>query len=1629
MLTEEKRQQKMNNVITNIKPNISIEAAAHFSASSIASGIIPVTALVINYVPDGVLTISVSMECKAGNITVFRCRDKVFDGVSTDAYNYYGGDNVTIRFDRADFEYDEIFLASIKQCSDAEITVHAKIGTIKAEASTVIRICAADEWDGVDAHPEKLASFIDPCSDHIEDIVTESFNEWQISEDKALEYIRSIVKNIRAKNIICSKKESYGLDKRQTVKAPGKLLEMSSVISTPIELAVLFCSCAERAGLDPVIIFSRAVNGIAGVYCGIWINKQFDTVLSESLSMLRGAIAGKEILVFDPVIASSAQNVDIELAADTASEFFMRASTELLFVLDVKNARKHGIYPMSGRIADASTDISPDDRKNARSIMADIYSGLLEKPVFKLLHGEYGAYEYLPLISEDILSVINSARENRVAFKPLEISEKIGKFAGLTDNFCSFALKDEKVVSYNKSEKDEVMKALSGFKSRIALSKAVNTGVYESSFHKSASKMAFSKDDNAYLAVGFLRIYEGAENTPRFFPLCFLKVCVDSRYGYGFRIESERPVINTLLVSYLVRHDVNTSDIESIPRVFELFEKLASSASKNDDEDIFKSSEIIREAALIYADLSDFLLWDELRRSAKVMLRSEQFRKLLSPERNMRIDAYDDDYVFPLYMPDSSNRALLYDGNVIVKGISGAEKLDLIANKVSYNLSGGKRTLIASQSKEFSDASLARISDAGMANASLVISEDTTVSEVIENIEKKCEELKELSSDSASPISKELADVSDKLMTYERNLTKQDPLLGISVLEAIESYASAGEGISDIPELEIDEEAFSGITQEKFYSYFRTAEKLISVAKEALETAGLPRSAPLSLHPLYLVRPSGELDKEFVLTVIDRILPVLSEYREVFFEESRELGMDITDIKDITAAGALNELYRHIISSRDVEIPFDVSAMDISSFASDTDRISKTKARMENIEYQLRFLNKELFDDIDIILPGYNYSSDGTDTNFLKKFILRKNNKDVLLQYVSSENRSEFYQRDTEDIFKLLDEYLRLKKSIGDSSASLTTDENAVRIARLISDIKEQLLKIYPSYTGDDTFIDRKAGRILGYIRKISSDPAVSKKLTVARARFAEVYSDNECLLERLSSHIGASFSSLRFENGLLNYDGLSLYLRKLAENLPFTSEWEKWLEAEKQATPAIASFARYICEKGAGNDVDKLFAKSLIKPAIKYLTDKYELSGDIGPIERAKAKYPSLLNRAREISANNAKIAYEQRLKHYAETENISAMLEDRDISLAAFVNKYADIITHFYPCVFVKNKEVTKYFGIDAKFDTVIFDDYAGSGMLNMPLAALTDNLIALSFTEKQSEFADTLSYAGALICNVSYGASKSNQMMSSFFGKNSVCCSRTDNKVVQIASVNGSMRRSTDMANPKEADTCVAKAFELLSKGLGKVGIFAFTSGQYAYIRHSMSILAEKNDEARDMMASGAIKVYDASVPCFDKLDGAVISFGAAPDKNSVVGPNCGFGASGASYGSLANIGNILCDNLIFVTSLGMKELSKYRRISFDFEKMYYLFLFALYGALPLSKNTEYGILQKKLLEQYENYVYSCGKYESRFTVCDRETSKFVSLDCLDADDTILGTLASSSIADEDVTFEHVSPLKLI
>lgn len=1580
----------MTNGYGNLKPNITLQTGAVFSAAMAASGAVPLSSVTFTDLPEHSFSLTLEAECLCGENLVFRFPAVTFPSFDSRLCGEKAERTALIRFSAEDFEIGHAYLNTLLAPADALLTVKAIIGDVAVTADARIQLLPRDEWLGLEIHPETLAAFVCPNSEAVENLAAGISPQAPFSAlSDNTEILRNIVKNIRDGSMICAARDSYSPERRQRIKSHAALCIPNAVAATPMELALLFCAAAERCGFAPMIAFATNLSGMVSLFCGVRAAhvKSGTGMVSESLSKIRAMLENGELILFDPAVLSSAQSIDISLAAAEAHGYFSKVSTKLVAALDIAEARACGVAPFYSESEPVKAALPDEPSHSARDELVKLYNGLSGSRIFKALSGEYGTYDVLPLVGFDPDGLVCG---QSVRIGPMEISEKPARFAGLADDFASFALKDERAVAYNKAELEEARAAFSAFQKRIVEKKYVVSGLYEKTFHEKISRMTFGKAPglSGYAIAGFLRLCERESGETRYLPLSFVRVSFARKFDYFFCPETDTPVINGLAAASLDVKLPKNGNIDSVSEVFAFFEKAVKDARPGEYSDI----RVIRETALIKADLAEYILWSNIGSYARTMLKNKNFESLLvkkAPEENRS----NPDMSRPVlrFAPQTVKDALAYDGNVLFSAANAQEKADFIVNTVALSLADGKSVLAVSEDPPFLDFAAKELKDAGLDETVLDLDACRTSHEVIEAVKERLAALSDLERTSAAPQTKnELEETAARLKSYAKRLTETDSSLGVSLLELVESFDNAYDFTENTELLPVEKAATENLNGEKLDALFDLAERLVKTSRVTLGEVGLPDSAPLKSHPLYALAPEKMPDDALlheVYELIARILPALSEYRETFFEISPMLGMKISDITDLAGLYALNELYKLFISAREYDIPADFASHGLSAFADGESRRSHAKKRMENIEYQLRFFSPELFEDVDPLLSGYNGESDDK-AGFIKKFLVKKNHKDVLLQYVPAQNRAEFAKHPVSDIYKLLDEYRTEKAAAGESG--IPEDENAESLAVLVGELKNVLLKLYPADADDERKTDARLARLFLFITRLCADPALSKKLTFARARFAQVYSENECMLEKLAALLGADFRCLDFETGILNYDGLSAYLKRVEENLPALSGWVNWLDAWNMAKPLLPAFSAYLCETGSKPGTDRLFASSLLLPAVRFLVHKTALDTDREAITRAREKYPSLCEKSAVLSLETALQTHRQRVKHYDETENLVSLLEaDAALPVNAFAAKHKKHLLRVFPVLLVNTESIGDVSHGESFADTVLCDD---ASHLPLTLAAVAAAKRAVLFTHirRLSAAARMLLETGALRVSL---ASDKTVFSGSFARKTSV----------SAVMVNGAMRFPADLANPAEAEQCVAKALELAENGQ-RTAIFAFTHGQCAYIRHLLCVTAENDKNVRARIESGLVAVRDAYEPCYETFENAVFSFAAAADTEGALCRAFCTGSTAEFRNALGASLKTVVGQAVFVTSLSAKELDLFGKRSAAARELYYALRYAVGGVRPFdaSELSESSVLCETLLEEHPDMIPALGALACGADLISPDGTTAYLYDCLNEND---------------------------
>ena len=258
-----------------------------------------------------------------------------------------------------------------------------------AEARLPVELLARDQWGGLSTMPEMLAAFAQPNEAYIEKLLRNAADILEISgQNPSLNGYGSGPKHAWAIvsaiwTAICNERIAYALPpasfetRGQKVRGPARIAE--SRLGACLDLALLFASVLEQAGLHPLLVLERD-----HAYVGTWLRDEtFQTAVVDDIAALRKRIQLKELIVFETTLITQRPLVpSFGFAIETGRARLSEAKEEAFeLCIDVQRARLQRIRPLSGNAnptGSAGTSTSPagiDDAGDGATAGTDTGAG------------------------------------------------------------------------------------------------------------------------------------------------------------------------------------------------------------------------------------------------------------------------------------------------------------------------------------------------------------------------------------------------------------------------------------------------------------------------------------------------------------------------------------------------------------------------------------------------------------------------------------------------------------------------------------------------------------------------------------------------------------------------------------------------------------------------------------------------------------------------------------------------------------------------------------------------------------------------------------------------------------------------------------------------------------------------------------------------------------------------------------------------------------------------------------------------------------------------------------------------------------------------------------------------------
>lgn len=257
-----------------------------------------------------------------------------------------------------DLTPDHAYLAELQESQRATIDVTAlAAGQEVGRASRSVSVLAYDQWAGTRALPELLAAFSMPNNPAVDALIGKAarllrgqhsdltMNGYQSkSRDVVWKQVSAIYSTLAAETLhYAEPPASFGVD-GQKIRTPDRILDAR--VATCLDLAMLFSSCLEQAGLRPVILMKEG-----HAWVGVWLHSAcFADPLTDDVQAVRKRVDSGEFLAFEATGIAQHPNFrpSLRLALEQGAAH-LREEGSFRYAIDVHRARELQIKPLPSR--------------------------------------------------------------------------------------------------------------------------------------------------------------------------------------------------------------------------------------------------------------------------------------------------------------------------------------------------------------------------------------------------------------------------------------------------------------------------------------------------------------------------------------------------------------------------------------------------------------------------------------------------------------------------------------------------------------------------------------------------------------------------------------------------------------------------------------------------------------------------------------------------------------------------------------------------------------------------------------------------------------------------------------------------------------------------------------------------------------------------------------------------------------------------------------------------------------------------------------------------------------------------------------------------------------------------------
>ena len=623
------------------------------------------------------------------------------------------------------------FLAELEEITVCTVTVAVFTG--KEEVLSVqneVRCLPIDCWQGLGANVEMLSTLVRPKLSDCRKILSEAAlqmqkwgypSEWSGYSGNDKNAVRAaaaaIYSAIRAQDI--------ALLPASSLSEPQYAGDLTQVLSrkeaTPLQTALLYASCIECAGLNPVLVL-----GSSGVAAGVWLRENcFTATTTDDMSVIEKYVQDgvNNLAIFDVNDIFSHKNASFTTSGAHFAAAVKHGDYET--ALDIKRCRIGGLFPLPIKVKQNGKyelldekNFSYDNKPEELPVFSAAEKGasrertwqrrLLDLSLKNNLLSFKTNGDCVRIMACD-LSSFTEGLDGAEKFDLLPSAQEVKQPTGFGENLEVRALRELLQLQLSSGTMYSYLQA-----------DALNENC-ASLIRKAKTAQEEAGANTLCLALGFLKWKKDGEF--KYAPLILLPVTLQKNRRQGITLtRDEDYTVNTTLLEFLKREfDIDLRGIED--ENFSAAQTLALFRAKTAE---MKGWEVTEDVYISQFTFARYAMWSDVKNNISVFKKNPLIASLLAGANKLsgaklcgkKEDEADPCEILTPLPCDSSQFEAVAEcaagTTFVLHGPPGTGKSQTITNMIANAVNMGKRVLFVAEKQAALSVVKKRLTDIGI---------------------------------------------------------------------------------------------------------------------------------------------------------------------------------------------------------------------------------------------------------------------------------------------------------------------------------------------------------------------------------------------------------------------------------------------------------------------------------------------------------------------------------------------------------------------------------------------------------------------------------------------------------------------------------------------------------------------------------------------------------------------------------------------------------------------------------------------------------------------------------------------------------------------------------------------------